>query len=157
MDKAGRTAKRATEQAGMTTRQAVEEAEAIGKRAAEGAERVSAQVQAVAARQLEAATALNQPLAAAAVHVSWHYLQCANRLSAETMALAARRWRHDVEFAQSLARCGNWSDAVSLQQDWAIQAMNDYTEKVGNLARVAASVALGAWQPIWQSDDEPRS
>ena len=127
-----------------TKRTAERVAEEVSAGAQEGAETV--------ARQVDSATALSRPVIDAWVHAGQQYLDCVNRLSAETVGLAAQRWRRDAEFAQSLA-----SDALSLQQGWAKQAASDYAERVTNMAQLAASAAFESWRPILRAEEAGRT
>src|SRR5262245_4841865 len=118
-------------------------AEDVSARAQEGAEAV--------AHQVDTATALSRPVIEAWVRAGRKYLDCVNRLSAETLGFATERWRRDTEFAQSLA-----SDALSLPQEWAKQAASDYAEKVTTMAHLAASAAVESWRPIQRAEEAGR-
>jgi hypothetical protein len=119
--------------------------------AARGADALERQAK-VAAAVLEdhasTATAMNKPIAEAAMRAGQQYMACVSQLSNETLALAGERYRHNAEFAQSLAHCRRLQDAMSLQRHWVMQAADDYIDGAANLARTSTSAAICFWQPL---------
>lgn len=99
-------------------------------------------------QQLERAAATAEPVASALVRAGREYLICASRLSAESLAFAARRWGRDFAFARSLAHCKEWSDAVSLHREWSRQALSDYVENAAEMSRLTGLAALESWPSI---------
>ena len=105
----------------------------------------SSRVTDTALQQLEMATEITEPVANALVRAGREYLICANRMSAASIGFAARRWSRDFAFVLSLGRCKNWSDTVSLQRDWAQQALGDYVQNVADMTHLTGLAAVETW------------
>jgi hypothetical protein len=123
-----------------------------GERAAAGIERQMNEAGAVASAQLEQAAGSMKPVANAMAYTGQQYLAWTSQITRGSLKLAGERYRHNMEFARSLARCRDWSEAVSLQRNWALQAMEDYIGQTADLARVATPPGLGGWQPLLPPD-----
>jgi hypothetical protein len=109
-----------------------------------------------AVQQFEMATEITEPVANALVRAGQEYLICANRMSAASIGFAARRWSRDFAFVLSLGRCKKWSDTVSLQRDWARQALGDYVQNVADMTRLTGLAALESWPQITRTAEAGR-
>ena len=116
----------------------------------------SREVADAAVQQVEMAAAVSEPVVNALVHAGHEYLICANRMSAGSFGFAARRLSRDFAFVQSLARCRQWTDAFSLQRDWARQVFSDYVANVADMTRLAGLAALESWPPIRRTAEARR-
>ncbi len=54
----------------------------------------------------------------------------------------------EVESGQAWCRCGNWSDAVDLQQDWARQTTEEYLGEASRIIELASTAAKDNWEPV---------
>ena len=71
-------------------------------------------------------------------------------LSSEVMSFASGRVNQDVELGHALCRCGKWSDAMDLQQDWMHQATQEYLGEASRLIDLTSKVAKDNWEPIYE-------
>ncbi len=55
----------------------------------------------------------------------------------------------EVESGQALCRCGNWSEFVDLQQDWARQTTEEYLGEARRIIELASTVAKDNWEPVY--------
>jgi len=78
------------------------------------------------------------------------YTSCVTTLNKELMGFVGARLNHDVELSQALSHCGNWSDAVDLQQQWAQQATEEYMSEAGRITELASKIAKESWEPVYE-------
>ena len=105
---------------------------------------------AAAAEQLTRVGALTGSMTNSVTYATQAYLDGATKLNSEMIGFLGDRWRRDVDFVQSLARCENWTEAAALRQDWAHRAAQDYFAEATKLFRLASKSALGTWDPLLQ-------
>jgi hypothetical protein len=87
---------------------------------------------ATAAEQLTRVGALTGSMTNSVTYATQAYLDGATKLNSEIIGFMGDRWRRDVDFVQSLARCETWTEAAALQQDWAHRAAQDYFAEATN-------------------------
>ena len=75
-------------------------------------------------------------------------------LNEELMSFVNARLSRDVELSRALSQCSNWSDAASLQQQWAQQATQEYLTEAGRLTELASRVAKESWEPVYERANE---
>lgn len=75
-------------------------------------------------------------------------LDAVTRLNGEVFGFVNDRLRRDIDFGQSLARCGNWTEAASLQQEWARRTMQDYFAESTKLMQMASKATLESMDPM---------
>lgn len=71
-----------------------------------------------------------------------------SQFNGEIVEFVNDRLRRDADFGQSLARCGNWAEAASLQQDWARRTMQDYFSESARLWQLASKATLVSMDPM---------
>lgn len=71
-------------------------------------------------------------------------------LNNEVMSFVNARVNQDVELGQALCRCGKWSDAMDLQQDWMRRATQEYLSEASRLIDLASEVTKNNWEPIYE-------
>jgi hypothetical protein len=77
------------------------------------------------------------------------YAKGVGTLNGELMGFVNTRLNRDVELSRALSQCGNWSDVVSLQQDWAQQATQEYLAEASRLTDLTSNVAKESWEPVY--------
>ena len=75
-------------------------------------------------------------------------------VNSEVANFMAKRFRHDAELNAALARCESWEDAVTLQNDWAREAAEEYIEEASRLMEMTSKMASDQWKPVLQSAEE---
>ncbi len=75
-------------------------------------------------------------------------------MNSEVADFMAKRFKLDAELSASLARCETWEDAVTLQQDWARQAAENYADEANRLMELSSKLANEQWKPVWQQADD---
>lgn len=75
-------------------------------------------------------------------------------MNSEIADFMAKRFKHDADLSASLARCENWGDAMTLQQDWARETAEEYMEEANRLMALTSKLANDQWKPVWQQADE---
>jgi hypothetical protein len=153
MAKATRTKRKTRAHATRTVRRMAPDVLETAARGADALERQTKVAAAVLEDQASSAAAVNKPIVEAVVRAGHQYMACVSELSNDTLALAGERYRHNAEFAQSLAHCRRLQDAMSLQRRWVMQAVEDYVDRAANLARTSTSAAICFWQPLLQADE----
>ena len=78
------------------------------------------------------------------------YTSCVSTLNKELMGFVSTRLNRDVELSQALSNCGNWSDAVDLQRQWAQQATEEYMTEAGRITELASKIAKESWEPVYE-------
>lgn len=73
------------------------------------------------------------------------------QFNGEIVEFVNDRLRRDADFGQSLARCGNWAEAASLQQDWARRTMQDYFSETAKLWQLASKATLVSMDPMMRT------
>jgi len=73
------------------------------------------------------------------------------RFNGEVIGFVNDRLRRDADFGQSLARCSNWTEAASLQQDWARKTMQDYFSESSKLMQLASKATLESMDPVFRT------
>ena len=71
-------------------------------------------------------------------------------LNSEVMSFVNARVNQDVELGHALCRCGKWSDAMDLQQNWVCQATQEYLGETCRLIELASTVAKDNWEPVYE-------
>jgi len=104
-------------------------------------------------KRIRMTAANTKPIVDAMIRAGQQYMAVVSQFGNGTLQLAGDRYRHNLEFARSLARCRDLTDAIWLQRNWAIQAAEDYMDQTANLARAAASSALQPWQALMPADE----
>lgn len=112
--------------------------------------KVSRDQEVAAAEQLTRLGALAGSMTNAVTNATQAYVEGVTKLNSEVIGFMSDRWRRDVDFGQSLARCENWTEATALQQDWARRAAQDYFAEATKLFQLASRSALGTWDPLLQ-------
>ena len=69
-------------------------------------------------------------------------------VNGELINFVNARLKHNVELGEALARCRNWTDAATLQQDWAQTASEEYLAEASRLMEVASKVTKDSWKPL---------
>lgn len=100
------------------------------------------------AEQLERLSAAGGALTEAMMKSTSACLDGVTRLNGEIFGFVNDRLRRDVDFGQSLARCGDWTEAASLQQDWARRTMQDYFVESTKLVQMASKATLESMDPV---------
>ncbi|MEE9159080.1 MAG: phasin family protein [Gammaproteobacteria bacterium] len=77
------------------------------------------------------------------------YVSGVATLNGELMGFVSARLSRDAELSQAVSLCGNWSDAVNLQQRWAQQATQAYLAEASRLTEMASKVAKENWEPVY--------
>jgi hypothetical protein len=72
-------------------------------------------------------------------------------LNSEVIEFVSERVRRDIDLGQSLARCSNWAEACSLQQDWARRTMQDYIGETTKLLQLASRLTMNSMDPVLQT------
>ena len=139
-------------QAARTVKRAADDLAHAGERAAAGMEHQVDETATVARDQLKRAAASTKPAADVMARTGQQYVAWTSQLARGSLKFAGERYRHNLEFARSLALCRQWSEAISLQQNWALQAVEDYMGQAAELTRAAASAGFGRWQPVLPAD-----
>jgi hypothetical protein len=98
--------------------------------------------------QLNQLSAFTGSMTNAFARATQAYLEALTSLNSEVAGFMSERWRCDMDLGQSLARCGNWSEAAALQQDWVRRAAQDYLSEATKLMQLASNSALDAWNPL---------
>jgi len=106
-----------------------------------------------AQNQIGVTAANTKPIVDAMIRVGQQYMAFVNQFGNGTLQLAGERYRHNLEFAKSLAQCRDLTAAIWLQRNWALQAAEDYMDQTANMARAAASSALQPWQALMPADE----
>ncbi len=75
-------------------------------------------------------------------------------LNSEIASFVNARVSQDVELGQALCRCDEWSEAMSLQQDWMRRATQEYLSEAGRLINLASKVAKDNWEPIYERTND---
>ena len=75
-------------------------------------------------------------------------------MNSEVADFMAKRFKHDADLSASLARCDNWEDVVSLQQDWARETAEEYLQEANRLMELSSKLANEQWKPVWEQADE---
>ena len=96
-------------------------------------------------------TAINGDAMQAFAQACQAYASCIASLNKEFMGFVSTRLDRDVELSQALTQCGNWSDAVDLQQKWARQATEEYMTEAGRITALASNLAKEAWKPVYRA------
>jgi hypothetical protein len=90
----------------------------------------------------------NSLLSDAVVKSTGACLDGMSALNGEVVEFVNERVRRDIDLGQSLARCSNWAEACSLQQDWARQAMQDYIGETTKLFQLASKLTMASMDPV---------
>ena len=99
--------------------------------------------------QLERMTAFNGTAMEIFSQACQAYASGVATLNGELMGFVNTRLNRDVELSRALSQCGNWSDVVSLQQDWAQQATQEYLAEASRLTDLTSNVAKESWEPVY--------
>lgn len=78
----------------------------------------------------------------------------------EIARFAAARLENDGELGKQLMSCGNWAEAVKLQQDWAGVMAQDYLNQANRMIHLASSLGaqmLAPEAPTERSGESVRS
>lgn len=67
---------------------------------------------------------------------------------AEMSRFLLKRFERDTELARRLLECRDWTDAMGLQQQWAVAAVQDYLDQTRRVAEIAGK--------LWPLDIVPR-
>src|SRR5262245_44941638 len=138
--------------AARTVRRTADDRMETGERVAPTLEHRLYEAATVAQDQMGRAAANTKPVVDAMIRAGQQYMAFLNQLSSGTLQLAGDRYRHNVEFAKSLAHCRGLTEAIWLQRNWALQAAEDYMDQTAHLARAAASSALRPWQQLMPAE-----
>jgi hypothetical protein len=104
--------------------------------------------QAEATEQLERMSEAGGAVADAMAKWTQVCLDGMTQLNGEVFGFVNDRLRRDVDLGQSLARCSNWAEAASLQQDWARRAMQDYFSESSKLLQLMSKTTLEGLDPV---------
>lgn len=104
--------------------------------------------------QIASVAALNGATVEIFTQVCQAYAVGMATLNSEVMSFVNARVNQDVELGQALCRCGNWSDAMDLQQDWMRQATQEYLDEAGRFIDLASQVAKNNWDPIFERTNQ---
>lgn len=75
-------------------------------------------------------------------------------LNGEIANFVNARVSQDVELGQALCRCGKWSDAMDLHQDWMRRATQEYLSEASRLIDLASKVTKNNWEPIYERTND---
>ena len=70
------------------------------------------------------------------------------KLNGELLSFVNTRLNRDVDLGRALCKCGTWSDAFGLHQDWAQQATQEYLAEGSKLIELASKVTQEDWAPL---------
>jgi hypothetical protein len=101
-----------------------------------------------ASAQLERLGTAGGAFADAVMKSSQACLDGMSRVGGEVAGFVNDRLQRDVDFGQSLARCGTWAEAASLQQDWARRAVQDYFSESGKLLQLMSKATLESMDTV---------
>lgn len=76
------------------------------------------------------------------------YSDRAATMNAEVMSFINGRLTRGIEFSETVCRCKNWADVVSLQQRWAREATEEYLSEARKLTELAANLTTESWEPL---------
>jgi hypothetical protein len=98
--------------------------------------------------QLDRLNAAGGAAADAMIQCTQACLDGLTQINGEVFGFVNDRLRRDADLGQSLARCGNWAEAASLQQDWARRTMQDYFAESSKLLRLMSKATLDSLEPV---------
>lgn len=104
--------------------------------------------------QLERVAAFNGTAMEVFAQACRSYAKGVATLNDELMSFVNARLSRDVELSRALSQCSNWSDAASLQQEWAQRATREYLIEAGRLTELASKVATESWEPVYERANE---
>lgn len=96
----------------------------------------------------------SEPLAKTAAQVGETYGQAWLEWQEALVGFTTRRLREDLDFRKSLAKTGNLTDVIKLQQDWAtttVRAYLDETSKLGEIVNRLIHNGASSWSETAQS------
>ena len=96
---------------------------------------------------LERLNILTNGMADTLMYATQGYLNRAAAFNGEVIGFVGDRWRRDVDLGQSLARCGNWNEAIALQRNWAQHTVQDYLAEATKLIEIASKPDLSRRNP----------
>jgi len=99
--------------------------------------------------QLEGLAAFNGATVGTLMKAGSTYWGAMTEVNSELSRFFTNRLSHDVEFGESVARCDNWERAVSLQQDWARTAMEEYAAEATKLMQLSANASMEGWRQFY--------
>lgn len=85
------------------------------------------------------------------------YAKSFTEVNQEIANFLQTRLRHDVEFAESLARCRTLSEATNLQSEWLKQAADEYSREAQKLFALGSSLMQENLSSFEQATTPPKA
>jgi hypothetical protein len=99
--------------------------------------------------QLEGVMAFNNTNVELFTQACQAYAAGVARLNGELLSFVNARLNQDVDLGRALCKCDKWSEALSLQQDWAQRASQEYLSEGSKLMELASKVTQEDWAPLY--------
>ena len=100
---------------------------------------------------LDRMTDFNSAAIGALVKSGEAYAKAYTTLNAELVSFVNMRWDRDIELRDAILGCENLTSAVSLQEDWARQATEDYISEANKILEHASDLAHKSWEPLYEN------
>jgi uncharacterized membrane protein YgcG len=97
---------------------------------------------------------INGEVAEGFARASQIYTRAFADFQAELTKFINSRMQQDGEFARCISNCDNWTEATRLQQDWAMNTVQDYLNEANEMARLGARLTTGTLS-AFQAVTEP--
>lgn len=99
--------------------------------------------------QLEGMMAFNSTNVELFTQACQAYAAGVARLNGELLSFVNARLSRDVDLGRALCKCDTWTDALSVQQDWAQRATQEYLDESSKLMKLASKVTQEDWAPLY--------
>ena len=70
------------------------------------------------------------------------------KLNAEVVSFVGARLLQDAEFGRKAARCADWTELTSLQQEWAQHAAEAYMSEAGKMVELMTEITSSSLKPL---------
>ncbi len=97
---------------------------------------------------MKAMSQFNDVFSGGVAEASRAYLAGVAKLNAEVVSFVGSRFHEDAEFGRKAAKCADWTELSSLQQEWAQQMAEAYMAEAGKMVELVTEITSSSLKPL---------